>query len=149
MLHWKAIKKNDFFYVKNGSVTPALITSNFININKALVENKIIEYKKIIDKSNNEQTSIIFRYSLYISYLFIINIFNKCKSLYLPIHTHNAIPVNLREIKEIYYLIYNSQYRITTLDCLYRHIDSLQFQCLILSYTFIKYNKRVIIFLIN
>ena len=95
----------------------------------------------MIKNNNIEQTSIIFRYSLYLSYLFLINIFNH--SLYLPIHTHNAIPVNLREIKEIYYLIYNSKYRMTTLDCLFRHTDSLQFQCLILSYTFIKYNKKV------
>jgi uncharacterized protein YihD (DUF1040 family) len=137
----KPLKKKDFFYIKNGKVTPALITSNLRNINKTLVENKLTKYKNIINRTNDEQTSIIFKYSLYLSYLFIINIFNE--SLYLPIHTHNAIPVNLKEIKEIYNLIYQSKYKNTTLDCLYRHIETLQFQCLILSYTFIKYNKRV------
>ena len=137
----KPLKKKDFFYVKNGTVTPALITSNLRKISKTLVENKLTKYKNIINRTNNEQTSAIFKYSLYLSYLFIINIFNE--SLYLPIHTHNAIPLNLKEIKEIYNLIYQSKYKNTTLDCLYRHIETLQFQCLILSYTFIKYNKRV------
>jgi hypothetical protein len=137
----RPLKKEDFFYVKNGTVTPALITSNLRKINKTLVENKLTKYKNIINRTNDEQTSAIFKYSLYLSYLFIINIFNE--SLYLPIHTHNAIPLNLKEVKEIYNLIYQSKYKSTTLDCLYRHIETLQFQCLIISYTFIKYNKRV------
>ena len=137
----KPLKKSDFFFIKHGKVTPALITSNLMYINKSIIESKLNEYKNITNNIDIEQTSAAFKYSLYLSYSFIINIFNR--SLYLPIHTHNAIPVNLREIKEIYDLIYQSKYRNTTLDCSYRHIESLQFQTLILSYTFIKYNKRV------
>ena len=46
-------------------------------------------------------------------------------------------------IKDIYKLVLNSEYKSATLDSLYRHINSLQFQTLLLSYTFIKFNKKV------
>ena len=34
------LKKNNFFYVKNGKVTPAIVTSNFLKINNEYVKKK-------------------------------------------------------------------------------------------------------------
>lgn len=135
------LKKDNFFYVKNGKVTPAIITSKFLMINNNTVKNKLKKYKDIIRKTNINQTSEIFLYSQYLTYSFLLSLFNK--TLIIPKFTHNAIPVNIKELKEIYDLIYQSDYKYATLDCLYRHIETLQFQTLILSYSFIKYNKKV------
>ena len=135
------LNKNNFFYVKNGKVTPAIITSKFLMINNKSVNKNLRKYKDIISKTNNEQTSEIFEYSLYLTYSFLLSLFNK--PLIIPRFTHNAIPVNLKELKEIYDLIYHSNYKYSTLDCLYRHIETLQFQTMIQAYSFIKYNKKV------
>ena len=97
--------------------------------------------KKKIKLSKREQTLAFFEYSKYLTYLFIIKIFKK--SLFIPKFTHNAIPVNLNEIKEIYDLVFNSKYKSDTLYSTYRTIESLQFQTFVISYTFMKYNKKV------
>lgn len=73
--------------------------------------------------------------------MFVLRLFKEAQ--YFPIHTHNAISLNLNDLKEIYNLIYESEYRNSTLFSLYRHINSLQFQTLVLSYTFIKYKKKI------
>ena len=135
------LNKNDFFYINNGNITPFIITNKFIELNYNSAETKIKEIKKIINKVNQEQTSSIFRYSLYSTYAFILKKYKQIK--YVPIHTHNAIPINLNELKEIYDLIYQSEYKNPTLFVLYRHINSLQFQAFVLTYTLIKYNKKV------
>ena len=57
--------------------------------------------------------------------------------------TLDAIPINVNEIKEIYDLIEKSKFNKTTLFSTYRHSYSLQFQTFYLSYTFIKYQKKV------
>jgi hypothetical protein len=137
----KYLNKKDFFYVKNGKVVPAIITSKFIKLEKNEIEINYEKFKIKAKESKEEQNNEIFDYSLYLTYLFTINLFNK--SLIIPKFTHNAIPVNLKELKEIYTISYNSKYKSTTLDSKYRHIESLQFQTLYLSYTFIKYNKKV------
>ena len=135
------LNKSDFFYVLNGKVTPLIITSKFTRLDKISTQKKIIHYKKMINEIDQEQTSPIFRYSLYLTYYYILNLFKE--SLFIPVHTHNAIPVNLEELKEIYNIIYQSEYRFGTLYSLYRAIDNIQFQTFVVSYTFFKYNKKV------
>ena len=137
----KYLNKKDFFYVHDEKVTPSIVTNDFIELNYNIIKKRIEEYNSKIKKTNKEQTSSIFNYSLYITYLFVLKIFNETK--YFPSTTHNAISLNLNDLKEIYYLIYESEYRKTTLFSLFRHINSLQFQVLILSYTFIKYQKKI------
>ena len=61
----------------------------------------------------------------------------------VPRFTHNAIPCNLKDLKEIYYIIKRSKYKFSTLDSLKRHIESLQFQTFYMSFTFNKYNRKV------
>ena len=137
----KYLNKSDFFYVKDGKVTPSIVTNKFIELDYNIIKNKLNQYNLIIKKMKDEQTSAIFKYSLYTTYLFILNLFNKTK--FFPIHTHNAIPLNLNDLKEIYDLIYQSEYKFGTLFSLYREINSLQFQAFVLSYTFIKYKKKI------
>ena len=141
----KKIDKKDFFYVEKGKVIPSIITSRFIQIEKNYVKTYYELYKNKAKNSKEEQNDDIFNYSRFLTYLFILNIFNITinNPIFIPKFTHNAIPCNLKELREIFNIINMSQYKSTTLDSLYRNIDSLQFQTLILSYTFIKYNKRV------
>ena len=93
----KPLNKNDFFYVENGNVVPLIITSNFIKIENDSLKAKCDKIKYKAMSSKEEQNYDIFLYSLCLTYSFIINIFNK--SLIIPQFTHNAIPVNLKELE--------------------------------------------------
>ena len=141
----KKMKKSDFFYVKNGEVVPNIITYNFRKIDKQLTEEKCNYYLKKAKLNQKGQNSDVFVYSKYLTYNFILNIFNiqNNKSIYIPKFTHNAIPINLKEVKEIYDLIYFSKYRYNTLDCPYRIYGYILFQLFYLSYSFIKYNRKI------
>ena len=135
------LKKTDFFYVNNNKVVPAIITSNFIEIDRITAEEQCKSYKKIINESKEEQTSEAFEYSLYLTYLYFIKMYNK--TIVIPKYTHNAFPVNLKELKEVFDEVNRSEYKSTTLDCKYRHVESFQFQTFVFSYNFLKYNKKV------
>ena len=135
------LNKTNFFYDINGKIKPLTITSKFTKINKKVAKQKLIEYKEIINQTDIEQTSPVFRYSLYLTYFFILELFGD--SLYIPVHTHNAIPVNLKELKEIYYIVYQSKYKYGTLYSLYRIMDNIQFQTFVVAYNFYKYKKKV------
>ena len=139
------LKKSDFFYVKNGRVLPAIITSHFVQINNISVQEKHEFYKIKAKTTKDEQNDDIFQYVKYLTYSFILNIFNipNNESIFIPLFTHNAIPMNLQNIKEIYILAKLSKYKYTTLDCPYRHYEYLQFQLLFQAYTFIKYRRKV------
>ena len=141
----KRINKSNFFYVENGRVVPSIITCHFIQIERKNVKMNYDYYKYKAQNCKEEQNDDIFNYSKYLTYLFILNIFNIPINypIYIPKFTHNAIPCNYKEIKEIYDFIYKSEYKSTTLDSLYRHIETVQFQTLLLSYIFIKYKRRV------
>jgi hypothetical protein len=117
----KSLNKNDFFYVQKGKVVPLIITSNFFKIDKESIKMKYDLLKQKAMSSKVEQNKDIFKYCLSSTYLFIINTFNK--TLFIPKFTHNAIPVNLKEIKDIYKLVLNSEYKSATIDSLYRHIN--------------------------
>ena len=139
------LEKKDFFYVKNGKVVPLIITSNFLKINREEVEKNCQLYEIKAKSSNEEQNNDIFNYSKYLTFLFIINLFNFSlnEDIFIPKFTHNAIPVNLHNIQELFNFISKSKFKYSTLYCRYRHIESLQFQMLLMSYTFIKYKKKV------
>lgn len=135
------LKKTDFFYVENNKVIPAIVTNKFMEINETTAIMKLNYYRNIISQIKNDQSSEMFEFSLYLTYFFFIKKFNK--SIIVPKYTHNAMPVNLKELKEIYELIYNSKYKLTTLDSLYRNLYSFQYQAFYFSYTFLQYNKKI------
>ena len=80
-------------------------------------------------------------YTVYNTYKFLLKILNK-KALLVPYFTHNAIPCNLNDIKEMYDIVYNSEFKSSTLDSLYRGLETLQFQTFYMSYLFNKYIKK-------
>ena len=131
----KPLNKSDLFYVKDKKVVPLIITSQFLTFYKEEVKRKIYYYKNNIKRSKNEQTFDEFQYTKQLTYSFIMEVLSK-KRIIVPKFTHNAIPTNIYDIKEIYDLIYESKYKNTTLYSKYRHIDSLQFQTLILVYLY-------------
>lgn len=135
------LKKYDFFYLENNKVVPAIVTNKFIEISKNTAIMKLNYFKNKINQNKIEQSSEMFEYSLHLTYLYFIKKFNK--SIIVPKYTHNAMPVNIEELKEIYDLINNSEYCNSTLNSLYRSIDSFQYQAFFFSYTFLKYNKKV------
>ena len=141
----KKLEKKDFFYVKNGNVVPLIITSNFLEIDKENIKKNIEIYETKAKNSKEEQNEDIFLYVKFLTYNFLYETLNitQNKSLFIPFYTHNAIPINLKDAEEIYYLIYNSKYKYGTLDCPYRYYEFIHFQIFISSYTFIKYNKKV------
>ena len=141
----KKLNKNDFFYVEKGRVVPSIVTSNFIKLELKSVEKKLELYKNRVKQIKEEQGEDEWNLSISLTFSFILKFFNisNDNSIYVPKFTHNAIPVNIRELKEVYFLAYNSEYKYSTLDCLYRISGYLQFQLLIMAYTFIKYRRKV------
>ena len=141
----KKLEKSDFFYVNKGKVYPLIVTSNFIKINKKDIQKKRDLFKKKVENNKEEQGRDDFLYSKYQTYSFLLDSFNISdnQNIFIPAFTHNAIPINLNDAKEIYNLIYNSIYKYNTLDCLFRISGYIQFQTFILAYTFIKHNRKV------
>jgi hypothetical protein len=135
------LKKSDFFYADNNKVFPLIINNKFDFISEGYAKEKYNFYKKKVYKTKKEQTADIYFLTKFAAYLDLIKIFNK--SIIVPRHTHNAIPANIKEIKETYDLIQKSEFKSYTLDSLYRHKYSIQFQTFLTSYSFIKYNKKV------
>ena len=139
------LEKSDFFQVENGKVVPSIITSNFVKVDKESSQKFCDYFEKKAKFSKEEQNNDIFLYSKYLTFLYILNVFNISakETIYLPKFSHNAIPMNLKDIKDAYDLIYNSKYKYSTLDCPYRDYEYIQFQIFVVSYTFIKYNRTV------
>ena len=69
------LEKSDFFYIKKGKVVPSIITSNFIKIDKKEVDKKYEEYEMKAINSNQEQNEDAFLYSKYLTFSYILNIF--------------------------------------------------------------------------
>ena len=136
----KPLNKSDFFYVENNTVLPAIINTNYEIITYNLVTKELSNLKKKINDNPKIQTSDMFMYSIYKAYIFLIEYFNS--PIIVPYFTHNAIPSNINDIKEIYDLIYNSEHKKNTLYSSYRHNETLQFQTSLIVYTFNKYNRK-------
>ena len=141
----KKLKKNDFFHVEKGKVVPSIVSSNFLKIEQKSVQQDCEFYEKRVKEKKEEQGFDDWKYSVSLTLSFILNIFNIPfgKSIFIPQFTHNAIPVNIKEIKEVYDLVYMSKFKYNTLDCLYRISGYIQFQILIMSYTFLKYDRKI------
>ena len=123
------------------------LTRKGIHQIKKDIDNEEIKYSirsilKNIKKTKQEQGFNEFQYTKQLTYLFIMNALSR-KKIIVPKFTHNAIPINVNELKEIYELIDKSKFKETTLYSTYRHKRSLQFQTFYLGYTFNKYQKKI------
>ena len=136
----KPLNKSDFFYVENNKVLPAIINTNFEVHTSSSASKEINNLKKKIENNKRPQTSDKFLYSVYKSYLFLINYFNS--PIIVPYFTHNAIPGNIKDLKEIYDLVDNSKYKNETLNAKYRHLETFQFQTFLIVYLFNKYKRK-------
>ena len=139
----KKLKKSDFFYVENGKVVPSIVSSKFLKVEKGLTIEKIKLYKSRLMNCKEEQNDDAFNYSLQITYLLMMQKF-KIDLMHIPKFTHNAIPVNLNELREIYNLVYTSKYKFSTLYSLYRENGYVQFQSCYFLFIFLKYKRKVI-----
>ena len=139
------LRKNDFFFVKNEKILPVIPTDIFIKIDRETIKKNCEFYKEKAEYSKEEQNYDIFSYSKFLTLSFILSIFNASvgQTFFIPKFTHNALPLNLQEIKEVYDIIYNSSYKYTTLDAPSRHIKGIQFQIFMLSYIFLKYDRNI------
>ena len=141
----KKLEKKDFFYVKNGKVIPLITNANFLKIDHDSVKKNIKFYENLAKIQKEEQNNYNFKFSMYLTLELILNIFHASNNdiTYVPYFRHNALPINLIELKEAHDLIYKSKFRYNTLDCDYRISGYIQFQFFLLSYTFLKYYKQV------
>ena len=136
----KPLNKSDFFYVENNKVLPAIINTNYEVHTNSSATKEYDNLKKKIEGKTRPQTSDKFMYTVYKSYLFLINYFNS--PIIIPYFTHNAIPGNINDLKEIYNIVDNSKYKNETLNAKYRHLETFQFQTFLIVYIFNKYKRR-------
>ena len=137
----KPLKKTDFFCVKDGKVVPLIITNKFYSAGENKAKYKINNFKKKMMDAPI-QSHYHYLYSIEITYLLDFKIFNN-KKLIVPEVTHNAIPCNMEETKELYDIVKESEYRVPTLESLFREDDTLEFHALYQSYVFNKYKRKV------
>ena len=144
----KKINKSEFFYEEKGEIYPALVTSDYYEIDKPRIKNKlnnILNYKK----SSEAHSSYGFLVRQIRALLFLYDIFGNDeirngKKLIEPAFSHNAIPVKMRDIKEIHDLILEKYYYgEKMLSAKERSIYDLQFQTLYMSYVKNKYDRKV------
>ena len=134
------LNKSDFFYVEKGKVVPSIIANQFHYQDMNSAKKNKNYYKKKADRVKG-QTSDFFMHQVFTTYIYIMETLNK--SLIIPYFTHNAIPVNINDLTEIYNIINTGKYRTNTLESLNRKLESLQFQTFVMTYTFNKYKKKI------
>ena len=95
------LRKNGFFYVKNGKILPVIPTDIFIKIDRETNEKNCEFYKEKAEHSKEKQKSDIFSYPKFFTLSFILSILNTSinETIFIPNFTHNALPLNLQEIK--------------------------------------------------
>ena len=142
------LEKSDFFYEEKGEVYPCLISSKYYEMNKEKLEKSLLELLTKYDAKIAHSESF-FLVQVVKSLLLMYNIFGEDKQrngkkLIEPVLTHNAIPVKLSDIEELYELI-NKYYNFAneTLAGLSRSINTLQMQTAYTAYVKNKYNRKV------
>ena len=142
------LEKSDFFYEENGKVYPCLITSEFNEMNKQNLENNLSKYLSKYDgKIAHSTSNFLVQQSR--SLLLMYDIFGddnqrNGKKLIEPTFTHNATPLKLSDIEEIYgYVIKYYNFAKETLEALSRSVNSLQMQTTYTAYVKNKYDRKV------
>ena len=139
----KPLKKSDFFYYDENEkkVFPLIINTSFREINKTEVYkeyNKLFDMKEIIFS----HSSIGFRLSLLCTEKFFIEHYNNI-TLITAEFTHNAIPENLDELKEIYKEFKKYKYYKETMQSKLRYILRLNHQHFVNLYQLNVKNRKV------
>lgn len=119
----KKLFKDDFFYYdeKENKIVPYIVSYMFYKINKSFMFNNYFKLnrKETIDPHSNEG----FTHQIYNTEKFLLEQYNK--SLIKVLFTHNSIPENIDDLKEIFNKSKEYEYNNATLFSKYRHILSL------------------------
>ena len=142
------LNKDDFFYEENGTIYPALVTSDYYEMNKGDLQNRI--NKNLLKKRGDDPHSDIGFYIQQSRALkFMYTIFGDDdvrygKRLIEPAFSHNAIPVKMSDIEEIHYYLNNYyEYRDKMLTSLIRTNFDLQMHTAYMAYVKNKYDRKV------
>ena len=144
----KPINKNEMFYEENGRIYPAIVASEYYEMDRNSINEDVLKLKP---KNLDPHTPDGFRLTQTNSKLFLYNIFGNDeirfgKKLIEPSFTHNAMPAKLSDIEEIYNYLYNNDlYRNTLLKSKERSINDPQFQTMYLCYVKNKYGRKTFI----
>ena len=145
----KPLNKNDFFYEENGKVYPCLITSDYYEMDRMALEEKLDYFLSELDSNSSSHSPEAFHIQHSRSLLLMYDIFgddNKRygKQLIEPAYTHNAIPVKLSDIEEIHdYIVKYYPFANDTLEALFRSLNSLQMQTTYMAYVKNQYDRKV------
>jgi len=119
----KTLFKEDFFYYdeKGKKIVPYIVSSIFYKINKSFLFNNYFKLNRTetIDSHSKEG----FNHQIYNTEKFLLEQYNK--SLIKVLFTHNSIPENIDDLKEIFNKSKEYEYNNATLFSKYRHILSL------------------------
>ena len=143
------IKKEEFFYEENGQIFPSMVTNDYYLINQDKLNLIYNDYLLIIKNNKiNSHSEEAFNFRQASSLKFISSIFKNITKLNTHLieasFSHNAIPLKLSDIKEVYDIVYNNYlYQNETLFSTERNIYSLHFQTFILTYLINKYQRKV------
>ena len=132
----KSINKSQFFYYDENEkkVVPSLMNNDFCELDKNNVLYRYKYYFKARSKIG-PQTFIAWILSLLSTEKFFLDYYQNI-TLVNPTPTHNAIPYNIKDLKEIYDLVVkNYEYANETLNSIQRHILTLQTQHFVDLYT--------------
>ena len=140
------LKKSDLFYEENGKVYPYLISDEYFQINIEKLKNKLLEANDNIDKINyHSAEGFEFRKASTLSFVYKIFADNYDTNNLIGVEfTHNAIPLKVSDIKEVYDKI-ESDYKYSEfcLRGIKRTLRNLQPQILFMTYAKNKYNRPV------
>jgi hypothetical protein len=126
------LKKTDFFYYDNTlkKVVPAIVNTQISELNK---KNILEEYNNALNQHPNVNDNSGWTFSILSTYKLLIDNYD------IPLlgieFTHNALPLNVNDLKEIHELITNKyKYAKETLNSIEKNIYDLQPQILFALY---------------
>ena len=144
----KPINKNEMFYEENGQIYPAIVASEYYEMDRNSINEDVLKLKP---KNLDPHSPDGFRLTQKNSKLFSYDIFGNDeirfgKKLIEPSFTHNAFPAKLSDIEELYNYLYNNDiYRNTFLKTKERTIDDPEFHTMYWCYAKNKYGRKTFV----
>ena len=140
------LSKSDLFYEEKGKIYPYLISTEYSELDEDEVKTEYISSLSGLNYINYHSKDG-FKFRKIATLLFLYKIFDTKKNLEPLIevgYTHNAIPLKISDVEEVYELIENKyQYNEVCLRGNRRNIRTLQPQILFMNYARNKYDRAV------
>jgi hypothetical protein len=121
----KEFNKSDFFYYedKERKVLPSIVSIFFSEFNRDYSYNTYNKLIRKIDKTN-AHSSLAWRFSVASTETFLLDLYKDQRLIYTEF-THNAFPMNINDLKEIFQVIQKYKYINQTLYSIERSIYTL------------------------